>query len=45
MFADVGPHPGLALWSAAILVAVSFLVRVLGGLIGLALDTIRLPAK
>ena len=35
---------GIVLWQAALLTVVSFLVGILGGFVGLALGTIRLPA-
>ena len=44
LLAEIGTNSGLVVWSAALLIAILFLVGVLGGLIGLALGTIRLPA-
>ena len=35
---------GIVLWKAALLTAISFAVGILGGFVGLALGTIRLPA-
>ena len=35
--------PGIAVWQAALLTAFSFAVGILGGFVGLALGTIRLP--
>lgn len=40
---DFGLPSDLLLWPAVLLAALSFLIGILGGLIGLALGTIRLP--
>lgn len=40
---DFGLPSDLLLWQAALLAALSFLIGILGGLIGLSLGTIRLP--
>ena len=41
---DIGLPSELLLWHAALLAVISFLVGILGGFVGLALGTMRLPA-
>ena len=42
--ADMGLGSDVVVWEVALLTAVSFAVGVLGGFVGLALGTMRLPA-
>ena len=44
ILSELGLPSDMLLWKAALLTAVSFLVGVFGGFVGLALGTIRLPA-
>ena len=44
LLSDLGLPSDLAVWAAGLLLALSFFIGLLGGLIGLALGTMRLPA-
>ena len=44
LLSDIGLPSDLAVWLAALLLALSLVIGVLGGLIGLSLGTMRLPA-
>ena len=44
LLSDLGLPSNLAVWLAALLLALSLVIGVLGGLIGLSLGTMRLPA-
>ena len=44
LLSDLGVPSDLAVWLAALLLALSLVIGVLGGLIGLSLGTMRLPA-
>ncbi len=44
LLSDLGLPSDAAVWSAALLTIISFLVGILGGFVGLALGTMRLPA-
>ena len=42
--AEIGLPSAVPIWHALLLTAISFLVGILGGFVGLALGTMRLPA-
>ena len=44
LLSDFGLPSSVLVWHAALLVVISFLVGILGGFVGLALGTMRLPA-